>query len=293
MKNKSTVNQLSTQKHSKRLLIRWTTLKGLTAVIIFLIIATLIEYIVVLYAMNLGLKEKPESLLQWSFQFPGTNWTITIAISPIFYLVPLAVIITLVFSWTYLTRCITLKPHEIHRGKVAPQPKRGKEQKLKETRKIFGRIKSGLLRVKGVTYLWQKIHFARATIKSALTVILIFLVFIFIISLLAYPQLIYLTVSNAYKNDPSLLNFVKGTARSLAPIGEFFSVINNALLSAAPAIRGFVLGLGTIIKPLVDLDSVGKYLVFQNVAAWVSGLVALLYGEYTRKGYRYKKSRKS
>jgi hypothetical protein len=42
---------------------------------------------------------------------------------------------------------------------------------------------------------------------------------------------------------------------------------------------------------LADLDNVGKYLFFQNIAAWVSALVALFYGEYIRKSYRYRKSR--
>jgi len=261
-------------------------LKGLAAIILFLIIAALIEYFIVLYSMNIGVKEKPENLLQWSFQFPGTDWTITIAISPLFHLVPIAVIITLLFSWTYLTRHVAVKPYEVGKGKAGFAAKRGKEPQLK---KFFGKIKSGLLRVKGVAYLWQKIHFARATLKSASTVLLAFAAFILIISLVAYPKLIYQMIINAYQNNPSLLNFVKGTTQALAPIGGIFSTINNALLSATPGFRDFVLSIGIIIKPLVDLDNVGKYLVFQNVAAWVSALAALFYGGYKRKGYRYKK----
>jgi len=69
--------------------------------------------------------------------------------------------------------------------------------------------------------------------------------------------------------------------------------MNNALLSAAPGFRDFVAGLGIVIKPLADLDNVGKYLVFQNVAVWVSAIAVLFYGEYVRKGYRYKKGRRS
>jgi len=281
------VNQLSTPKPSKRLVVRWTTLKGVVAILLFLIIAALTEYIVVLYALNRGIKDT--TLLQWSIQFPGTDWTMTIAISPLFHLVPIAVIITLLFSWTYLTKHVTVKPYEVGKEKAKPAAKRGKEPRLT---KFFNKIKSALLRVKGVAYLWQKIHFARITVKSALTVLLVFSIFILIISLLAYPKLIYQTISNAYQNNPSLLNFVKGTTEALAPIGGIFSIINNALLSAAPGFRDFALSLGTIIRPLADLDNVGKYLVFQNVAAWVSALAALFYGEYTRKGYRYRRSKR-
>jgi len=300
------VNRLAIQKPPKRLVIRWATIKGLAAIILFLTIATVTEYFVVLYAMNLGVKD--ETSLQWGFRFPATDWIVTIAISPLFHLVPVAVIITLVSSWTYLTRYIAVKPHEAWKGKVGPSTKWRREQRLKgvgkrskigsAVEKFFVKIKSGLLRVKGIAYIWQKIHFARATIRSALTVLLVFSAFILVVSLLAYPQLIYRTISNAYLSNPSLLSFVestnsftKGIAETLAPIGWICSAINNALLSVALGFRDFVLGLGAIIKPLADLDNVGKYLVFQNVAAWISALAALLYGEYVLKGYRYKKSR--
>ncbi|MEM3699349.1 MAG: hypothetical protein QXL57_00545 [Candidatus Bathyarchaeia archaeon] len=270
---------MSTKKPQKRLMVRWTTLKGLTAIILFLIIAALLEYVVVLYAINLGVNETP---LQFSLQFPGTDWTITLAISPLFHLVPIAVIIALVASWTYLTRHITVKPLETAKGKTQPT-------KRKKETKFLGKVKGGLLRVKSIAYIWQKIHFARATIKSALTVFLLFSAFVLIVSLLAYPQLIYRTISNAYKNNPSLLNFVKGTAETLAPIGAIFSGVNNALLSAAPTFRNFVLNFGIVIKPLADSDNVGKYLAFQNAAAWICAITVLIYGEYSRKGYRYKK----
>jgi hypothetical protein len=257
--------------------IRWTALKGLAAIIVFLIIAVLVEYVVVLYAINLGVQEKPENMIFG-------------IISPLFHLVPAAVIIALVSSWTYLTKYVAVKPHEAWKGKTGTATKKGRELKLK---KIFGKIKSGLLKVKGIAYLWQRIHFARATVKSALTVLLVFATFVLMISLLAYPGLIYQTIANAYKNNPSLLNFVKGTAEALAPIGGVFSAINDALLFVAPGFRDFVLSIGIVTRPLVSLDNAGKYLVFQNLAAWISALVALFYGEFKRKGYRYKKSRRS
>jgi len=292
------VNHLSIQKTPKRLLIRWTTLKGLVAIILFLIISVLTEYLIVLYAINLGVKDT--TLLQWSAQFPGTDWLITISISPLFHLVPTAVIITLLFSWIYLTRHVAVKPYESGREKVRPIFKRGKELKSKEAAKLtskmshavkesFDKLKSGLLRVKGIAYLWQKIHFARATIKSALTVFLVFSAFILIVSFLAYPKLIQQTISNAYQNNPSLLNFVKGTTEALAPISGIFSSVNSAILSAAPGFRDFALGLGTIIRPLAGLDNAGKYLFFQNFAAWISALTTLFYGEYIRKPRHYRK----
>jgi hypothetical protein len=262
-------------------------LKGLVAIILFLIITTLIEYVIVVYTMNIGIKEE---LLQWTFPFPGTNWMVTITISPLFNLVPITVIITLAFCWIYLTRQTAIKPYEVKRGKIELGAKREKESRVKE---LFGKIKAGLLKIKGFAYVWQKIHFARATIKSALIVLTVFVTFILIISLFAYPRLIYQAISNAYQSNPSLLNFVKGTNQALSSIGGIFSGINSALLGAAPGFRNFALSLGSIIGPLASLNDGGKYLAFQNVAAWISALITIFYGEYVQKGYRYRTRRKS
>jgi len=299
---------MSTQRSPKRLVFHWTTLKAIVAIVLFLIIAALIEYSIVLYAVNLGVKD--ENLLQWSLQFPRTNWTTTITVSPLFHLVPIAVIITLESSWSYLTKYIAVKHPKALKEKA--RPTQGKKKRdLKEARKLASKInrtvknyvdkiRSRLSKVKGIAYPWQKTHFARATIKSALTVLLVFVAFILLVSLIAYPQLIYRIISGAYQNNLSLLNFtkstssyVKGIAEALAPIGWIFSSINNALLSAAPSFRDFVLNLGVLIRPLTDLDNAGKYLAFQNIAAWFSALTALFYGEYMGKGYRYKKKKRS
>lgn len=277
------VNLLSTQNPQKRLIIRWTTLKGLAAMGAFLTIVTLIEYLVVIYAVSLGLED--HSLLQWNVQVPATDWSATLAISPLFHLVPLAVIITLTLSWTYLAKHEATKPTQTWKGKTGPIARQGKKTRLQ---RLSGKTKSALLKVKAIAYLWQKIHFTRAATKSAIVVIFTFSALILVVSLLAYPQLIYRTVSNAYQNNQSLLDFVKGTGQAFASIGSAFSAVNNALLSAAPGFRDVALGIGNSIKPLADLDNAGKYLVFQNVAAWISALVALSRSQFARKGFRAK-----
>jgi hypothetical protein len=164
------------------------------------------------------------------------------------------------------------------------------------TRRFFRKTRASLLRIEGISYLWQRIHFARATIKSALTVLLAFIMFVVIVSLLTYPQLIYKTVASAYQNNPSLLNFVlsvdnstKAFAEAVPPIGWICTAVNNVLLTISPAIQDSGQSFGGLIGPLASLDNDGKYLVFQNAAAWISVLLILFYGEYLRKGYRYKK----
>jgi hypothetical protein len=274
----------------KRLVIHWTTLKGATAILFFIVITILAEFLVAFYAINLGVEDK--SLLQWSFTFPGTEWNIVLTVSPLFHLVPAAVILSLAFSWICLTSYFTIKPAEASKPKAKISAKTETKQKLGALRRIFGGIKGGLLKVSGVAYIWQKIHFARAAIKSALTLLLTFGALIIAVSLLAYPNLIYHAITRAYQNNPSLLNFVKGTAQFFASVGAFFSAINSALIAAAPGFRDFVVAVGSVIGPLTRLDEVGKYLVFQNLAAWISALSTLLYGEYRRKAFRYRTARR-
>jgi hypothetical protein len=102
-----------------------------------------------------------------------------------------------------------------------------------------------------------------------------------IISLFAFPKAIYQFVASVYENNPSLDNFARGTATYL---GTAFSSINSALIGAAPGFGKFVLAVGTVIAPLATLDNTGKYLVFQNAAAWASTLIVILYAKYRRKG---------
>jgi hypothetical protein len=227
---------------------------------------------------------------------------VTIAISPAFVLIPICVVITLVFSWTYLTKKVSLRRQEIRRGKVETFPrqrveKRGLTSRISRAWKNFSkRINSRLPKTKGTSHFSQRIHFARATVRSAFIVLLAFVAFTLLFSLLAYPQAIYWVVTNAYQTNPSLRNFVlgvdnlaKGAAQALGPIGWLSTSINNALIAAAPAVGNLGVALGSVISPIATLNNVDKYLFFQNAAAWVSVLATIVYGERTKKGYRYKK----
>jgi hypothetical protein len=281
-------------------MIRWTTQKGLATVIVFLAVTALIEFLVVLYAMRLGVEDT--SVLRWSFNFPGTGWPVTISISLAFFLVPICVIITLAFSWMYLTKKVSLKRQEIRRGKVEPFPKKKTEKKglasriSRATRNYSRRINSKLPKTKRFSDLSKRMHVARPTIRSALIVLLAFAALTMLFSLFAYPQAIFQFVTNTYRTDPSLRHFVlsvdnwaKGAAEALGPIGWLAAAINNALLAAAPGVRNVGVGLGSLIVPIATLASIDKFLLFQNAAAWISVLLVILYGERTGKGYRYKK----
>jgi hypothetical protein len=276
---------------------RWIATRKLVTTVLFLTIAILIEYVIIIYALNLGVKDN--SVLETSFTFPGTDWLITLAISPLFHLVPIAVIIVLFFSWTYLKSQLAVRPQQAWRENVEFSRKR-KETRFKKlsdfgeridraVKRFFGRIKSGLLKVKVFAYLSQRISYARATLRSAFITIAVFLILVLFISLLAYPQLIYDVVAGTYRSNPSLLNFIKNIIAALAPIGNVFSAVNNALFAAAPGFRNFVLGIATVVGPLTSVDNAGKYLAFQNIASWVSAFIVLFYGQYAQKNRRFRK----
>lgn len=296
-----------TQKFLKGPMFSWVTLKSVTATILFIAISALIEYFIVMYAVSLGVED--ENLLKWSFQLPGTSWTMTVVISTLFHLVPICVIVALTFSWICLTKYVALKTPRAIEEKFK-RLERGKRQDLKGKRKLtskisrgmanfLGKVKSALLRVKGIAYLSAKLSLAKATVKSALTILPAFSALILLFSLLAYPRLIYHAFLGLYQNSPSALNFAlsmgnaaKGLAETLAPIGWGCAAINNAITAAAPTLRAIAANFGSLIKPLADLPPVCKYLVFQNFAAWISALAVFFHGLYGRKGYRYRRGKR-
>jgi hypothetical protein len=294
---RSRVKHLSTQPDKKTASIRMTKLRGFAPLIIFVLIAALLETLVVLYAISLGLKDT--GLLQWSFSFPGASSSTTLAISPLFHLVPLCVMVTLACGWVYLSKRLTIKRQEIRKGKIELSTRQKVEKKgILSRMRLAGKnfSKSVKTRFSGASRTAQRMHLGRPTVRSAIFVLLIFGALILMFSLFAYPDLVYHGVSNLYRANTGLSNFVastsswaRGAAEALGPIGWLTSSINSGLLSAAPGFRDLAVGLGGAISPLASLDDAGKYLAFQNIATLISVLLILLYGERVGKGYRYKK----
>lgn len=299
---------LSSEKPLKRLIFRWTALKGLTAIILFVVLALIIEYIIIYLFMSSGLTD--DFLISQAFQIPGTAFSFTITISPIFHLMPLGVIIVMVSSWTYLTKYIAVVPQKVSTPRKTQEARRqryarpGKarfksiRQALKKlNRRIRGvtrRVSTAVRRIRGVSYVLQRLSFAEATIKSAATIVAIFLVSVFALSILTYPSLIHDRITGLYGANPSFHGFVLETleaaraiGQTLSPIGWILSGLDNALHSAAPSFRNALEGFGaSISEPLARLDIEWKYAVCQNVAAWISAIAALVYGQYASHVYR-------
>lgn len=282
---------VATQKPRLGLVFRLSTLKGFAALLLFIVSAAIVEYLVVAYAESLGVKDET------CFQIPWLGFTI----SPLFHLVPIVTVIVLAASWTCMVKYIAMKATEKTKltAKKEKVPK-GKRIGLKEgISRILGKIKSGLLKVKSIAYIWDKLSFAKAAVKSATVILLAFLALILLVSALMNPWLVYGTFVKLYQGNQQLLELVKATnialqgfAERVTPIGWICFAVDNVIKAAAPSIRGFASTLEALAKPLADLPPASKYLVFQNIASWVSALAVLAYGAYMRKSYRYRKVKK-
>ncbi|MFQ6087198.1 MAG: hypothetical protein ACE5OV_04170 [Candidatus Bathyarchaeia archaeon] len=293
------------EKRWRRLIIRWTAPKGFAAMLLYLASAFLLEYLLVYSFLCGGLTDE----FTWieTFQVPYVNWSFTLAVSPLLHLLPLGVIIVLVSSWAFLTRHIALIPRRVESAKK-PAIKRRQPQRrrFKFLRKSFKRISRGMrkigrvfkeafLRIPGFSKLSRRLLFARTAVRSAMIILLAFVSFALLAFSLAYPWWIHDAVVNFYRGNPSFMSFVIGTqeilqslGKALAPIEWVARAVNNALLAAAPGFRSSLKGFGASAEPIARLDITGKYLLVQNLAAWVCASIALAYGKYAG-ARRYKR----
>lgn len=299
---------MTSEEPRKRFFLRWAAPKGVVAIVLFFMLALLIEYLLVNFFISSGLADK------FLIEF------FTINISPLFHLMPLAVIIVLISSWAYLTKYISVMPHGTsptkqplerrRRRHLRPRKVRFKslrkffrgmgkkfERVGKAIRSFFGRIGAAILRMPGFSYLQRRLFFARAAVRSTAMVLAVFVVSALALYLLAYPKVSYDLATGLYTSNPSFHGFIlktietgKGTAQALFPIGWLASVIDNALRAVAPGFRNALEGFGApIMRSLTEVDLLGRYIICQNVAAWISALVALAYAEHTSGLYRIRK----
>jgi hypothetical protein len=257
---------------------------------LFFALAILIEYLIVYFSTFSGLEDR--FLIIFSF----------ITISPLFHLVPIGVIVALVSSWTYLTKHVAVVPQRVSSTKKSLETRgrrfsRVRKRRLKALRKFFGRVSRAVKvfpsRIRGISYLQKRLFFARAAVKSTAVVLLVFLVSVLSLYLLVLPGLTHDLATGLYGVNPSFHNFVlktieigQGVAQGLSPIGWLASALNDMLRSAAPGFRSALEGIVAS-----RLDVLSGYLLCQNLAAWTSAIVALMYGEYASRRYRISKPR--
>jgi len=238
--------------------------------VIFLVFAFLIEFGVVQLAVSMGVSDSI------AINLGG------FVISPLLHILPLIVVLVLTLSWLYFNEILTVasyrKKREIKKG-PPPKRKRGKFAKISE---FFS----------GINFLesLKKKTVENTTFKGAFLILIFSLVLALLTYLTAYPDLLNNATYSFLKSNTVFLgflvgirNFVCSIGEFLSPLGWFASSINGALKGAAPALRGSVRVFDGLIGGLASLDANSKYILCQNLAAWVPALSVLAYGRYMFK----------
>lgn len=261
---------------------RWTAPKGLLTIVLFLALALISEFFMVSFFAFSGLTEIS------AYPLP---------VSPLFHLLPLAVILVLVSSWIYLTKHIAMRPHRISPAKVSERRRRrprGRKTRSKSTRSVIGAIKkffnqisSVFLRSRGGSFVQRRLSFGRVALESAVTVLTIFLLSIILLSVLVYPNLFTDFAVGFYSANSAFHGFVLKTIETLQGIGKVLAPIDGGLRAIAPGFRNAFEGLVTSrSQSLTEGDLLWRYVFCQNAAAWVSAIAALAYVRYFSKTYR-------
>jgi hypothetical protein len=250
----------------------WTAPKGLLTIGSFLALAFISEFFMVSFFAGSGLTE--------TYAYP-------LPVSPLFHLLPLAVILVLVSSWMYLTNHIVMRPHRISPAKVSKTRRRRPRRTTKSTRsimgaikKVFSKISSVLLRSRGVSSAPQQLSFGNLAFESTVTVLTIFLLSMILLSVLVYPNLFTEFAAGFYSKTSPLQGFMQSLADGLVSIA-------GGLDSIAPGFRSAFEGrVSTRLPSLTEGDLLWRYVFCQNAAAWVSALAALAYVKYFSNTYR-------
>jgi hypothetical protein len=252
----------------------------------FFVLALFLELIMVLSFQGLGLVDRNALIVNLGvFSF---------GISPLFYLLPITVIVVLVYSWVYLIRYVAYAPA---RAEVAKRPLTRRElerRRFRALRRFFKRIsrrlesvESGFQRIKGVSYISKRVNSAGPRARSSFVVLIVFFGLSLLLLIVVSPEVIHDTVVGLYRGNPSFLGFVRGTTNVAHGFGD---ALAGAFSGVAPCFHSAIAAAGaSLTGSIVRLDVASKYFLSQNLAAWSSALIAVVYGMYlsTRRQRRH------
>jgi hypothetical protein len=243
----------------------WTAPKGLLTVGLFLAIAFVSEFFMVSFFAGSGLTEVATSLLP---------------VSLLFHILPLAVIIVLVLSWTYLTKNMVMRPQRKAPTKVSKSRRRPTRRARKSSPSATGAVKNVLGKIGsafgsgGGSSVPRRLSFGRVAFESAITVLTIFLLAIILLSVLVYPNLFTDFAVGFYSKTAALQGFLRSLAEGLVSVF-------GGLQSIAPGFRSAFEGI--VSSSWVSLsgeDLLWRYVFCQNAAAWISAISVLVYVRY-------------
>ncbi|MCW4052958.1 MAG: hypothetical protein NWE78_07110 [Candidatus Bathyarchaeota archaeon] len=263
---------------------RWTNPKNLLAILLFVGVSILLEYVAVSFAVSAGTKDAI-----------GIT-SINVTFSPLYFLVPAAVVIALTTSFIHLTTSIvTLKRRSEPTRKQQVRRTIRKKSRLDSVRRFSERISQTTRRIRtrirkawGFRQVADRLDSAKSVICCASAILVTFTALVLLVTAAAYPKLVPSTTADFFHGNPAFLNFVTSTNRAtegisnaIPPVGAIASSIHNALMSVAPGFRDALIAfLYPLSNGLASLSPIAKFLLAQNTAAWSAAVVAIFYRYY-------------
>jgi hypothetical protein len=239
----------------------WTTTKGLLTIGLFLALAFIAEFFMISFFAGSGLTE-----------------TYALPVSPLFHILPLAVILVLVSSWMYLTNHIVTRPHRTTPVKV---PKARRRHSRKTSKSVFSKI-SSIFSSSGVSAP-QRLSFDRLALESTVTVLTVFLLAAILLAVIVYPNVFTRFAVGFYSETSALQGFMQSLGDAVVSVARVFDGV-------APGFRsGFEGIVSANLSSLTSGDIVWRYVLCQNVAAWVSAFAVLAYVKNFSNPYRNRK----
>jgi len=246
-------------------------LKDFCYVTAFLIIVILIEFSIIQFSILMGVSD---------------SLTINLGIftiSPLFHILPIIVVLVLTLNWLYLKEALTLASYRKKRTeKIGKKGKGGKIKILRKIDEFFSKIK--------LPESFREKVIENNIFKGAFATLIFFFSLFLIAYLVVYPDLLYKFTYSILNSNPSLLGFVIAIrnlafsiGQTLSPLGWIASSIDNGLKSAAPGFRNAFEGFGSLVKALASLDANSKYILCQNLAAWIPALAIIMYHRYVSR----------
>ena len=271
--------EMAPEEKKGQLTLSWTAPKVLLTTGLFVVLALVSECFIVSFFAYSGLTE--------TAAYP-------LSISPLFHLLPLAVILVLVLSWIYLIKNVATRPYRISTVKVSENRRRRlRRARSKSAQSFLDQIKKAFIKIKDTvfssgrgSFVQGRLSFGNVASESMLIVLTIFLISAILLAVLVYPTLFTEFAAGLYGTNMALNNFMLGVSKTLQGIIEALGPINDALRAIAPGFRTFIEG---IVSPttthLVSGDILWRYVFCQNAAAWISAISALAYVRYFCKTY--------
>jgi hypothetical protein len=268
----------------KRLIFHWTTPKNLLAILLFIILIIIAEFIIIAFVIPTAVKDST------AITVPFLNVTISL----LYHIVPGAVIIALTASFTHLATHTATIPQKAQMPKKPQPPKYTRLKALrrfhKKLRIAARKIRTRIMKTPTIAYIRQRIALAKTFVKSAAIITLTFILTIALVTIAAYPKLVPTTTADFLQWNTVFLNFVTATikasetiANTVPPIGVVATAIHNALIVAAPTFRNVLESAASAITSgLVSLSPIEKYLIIQNAAAWIIAVTTLGYSQYIK-----------